>query len=477
MAEPIEWLVGVGGFIYPEAWETYEINRIVTQRTGALVRFIVPTADIMTELGRRTAAGTLPDLVTVRAGSDSGRRLAMAEAAISVRSAFGEDLASIPGPAAAVLAEQGDILYGVPGLYDAQALLDASLLAPREGYLVHQRFHEAMGSPDLSEPNAMLAFLSDFAKRYGVLCREIGIPIADGPIPVILGDGGSGLPTLEHAFGIRSVSGEKGSGRHRIFEPGWPDLLQFLSQLGRIGGVGESCISQTGIPLDDALAGRSALYIGPLDTIQSYNRRHPDLPYVPTEPLRANPNAFVAAYPAIGRFQTYLSARTENRPMVVRLVRYLLSEEGSRLMMLGIRNRHWILDDGRILRMKWVETQLAKEPEEFELSTGIGRIPFLADLDHLDRPAAFPGLLDDWPREIGIRPIPTSAEAIIWNRLDDEIGEILHQSLLVRNEERFELVQQRFLRLQEDSGVALLDPYIRSALDRNLAIAEAFGIP
>lgn len=315
-----------------------------------------------------------PDLLTMEAMSSEGRFLAANGLVRPASDILSPSEGLIPGGAWDILAETDNTLYGIPGRFASSD--EEAGNAASEGVFVSRTYYEQIGSPALRTTDDLMAAAEAFVSRYPSLRRaetDDGESSAE-PVPIVLGDSGSGTETLKHLFRIYPVFESGGTARLGIASPRWPDLATWLDRLSRLT---VQSMSLSGGALDKVMTGRALFYIGPVDYINYVNFSQPDFPY---DQVKLDQAGTLYAVNPYGSCQTYAFKSSDTHDPVRKLLRYLLTEEGNRLVKYGIANRHWISTGKSILPLDWVQKRLRQNGTEFMNQTGIGQLLFLTSL-------------------------------------------------------------------------------------------------
>jgi len=131
--------------------------------------------------------------------------------------------------------------------------------------------------------------------------------------------------------------------------------------------------------LDDLLNEQALFYIGPSRRIEQYNRNNNNK--FEQINLVFSKKGFVRSEPMMGSYATYICNRKDKLDKTLNLVSFLLSEEGSRMTMLGIEGKHWLEDDKQnLIRFPDTDKKMLENDYTLTSITGIAAFPYLSSI-------------------------------------------------------------------------------------------------
>lgn len=237
-----------------------------------------------------------------------------------------------------------------------------------EGVYVNRHYLEAMGAETPHTLEDLTKLCTDFVLHREVV-REL---VASGrqAVPVVFGEAGQGLGTLQHLFGIADYAA--GSDAPALHSPQLPSLTAWMMSL-HTGRTNTSSLHLTGEEFYSVLNQQALLYIGSSSAIDRYHARYPDNPYVPVSLACAGYRASEAKY---GQYVTYI-LHSSGQDTAVRVLGALLDEDAQRTIAYGQENVHYIVKGGQPERTEWVRKALAEDRAEFIAQSGILVFPYL----------------------------------------------------------------------------------------------------
>ena len=180
----LDWFINYSWFA-PE-WGTSEVSKMIMEKTGVNINFIINSADNDDKLNAMIASGTLPDIITLDTGS--GPSLKMIEGGLVYPL---NELADQYDPYFYKAASSGVLswhtqadgnVYGYPNFADGADRITPDLkIASTETFCVKKDMYEAIGSPDMSTPEGFLNALVKANEMFGTVDGQSLIPIVFKP--------------------------------------------------------------------------------------------------------------------------------------------------------------------------------------------------------------------------------------------------------------------------------------------------------
>ena len=418
----INWVLALKGSALDKSWDSYEVLSEISSKTK-----ITPTIEIVSEnynqiIMKRLQSGDCPDLLTFK--TDDPMVLKMAHIS-SVRCI--DEIPSIvnliPDKIKAFHSDKSGKLSYIPGGFYRES---PNLLVPAEGIYVRSNIYNALGRPVISNTSDLIKVIEAYKNWYMLNVSDI----LQGYRPIVLEQNGNGIATLEHLFGIHPFDKQIQDPNLKIPDTFKP-LQDFLYHLGQVGV--DANILDSGVDsLDKRLSNPVLFYIGGSDRIDQYNYQNADNPYIPLWPV-FHENGFVKAQSVYGSYSTYICCDDSHLETAVDFIEYLLSDEGSRTAMLGIRNKHWLLsDEGKIVLFPEIQHMMLNNDSAFIQKSGIGLFPYLSPIG-----ASYPGrdagisipVIDILPEYKQYTTDPTTENGLVQSRYEKQILQAYKASL------------------------------------------------
>ena len=367
-----------------------EIMKYLSQKFNCTIEFKYYNSFNTKILKQLLNGDNCPDILTMESMSVEGQFLAANELALPAVTVIDRaDYQKIPQKTINLLSEYDNTLYGIPGRYADEEQLYASDFPKNEGVYVCRPFYEKMGKPHINGMDDLITVAESFQKQFHVLKSSItGIksdnPQDPEPVPIVIGNTGSGLETLKHLFGIYPVFEDRKEVRLGTAAPQWNGLLNWLNRLSRLSVKSMSLSDKA---LDEILCGCNLFYIGSAPCINRTNFISKSFPYELLQIKDSNKTFSVNPYSSC---QTYVIKKSKTE-YTKRLISFLFSDNGNFLVKYGIENKHWIAAGDTALPLSWVTNKLKDGDNDFRSAAGIGQLMFLTNLKNDNE--AIPDLL------------------------------------------------------------------------------------
>ena len=309
------------------------------------------------------ASGTLPDLITIPFDANLYRKTAGTHLAVDVGSYNSGVKARISEKHGVLVFGESNGVFAIPGGMENSTY-------PCEGMFINKKVHESMGSPAINT----LDSLADFAARFAIECENMR---KIRPVPFVFGVNGDGHRTFEHLFGVYETNVVDGAIKNKLYSPGFKNLFTAIRTLSAQVSYMDTGLNILPESLYEVMNDQAMFFIGAKSDVLNYNRLYPENPYEPMAPVGEMDG--LLKHDGRSRYLTFLMD-TAGKDRSARLVNYLLSQEGMELTMYGVRNQHYLKDGDIYLRTGWVKNDMKLHPNDFISSTGIGALPYLADI-------------------------------------------------------------------------------------------------
>ena len=409
----INWVIAVNGTIPDQAWSSYTVMNQISAETGVFPKLEILTKDYQATLLKRLQSNQLMDMLTLQ--SDDTLLTCMPHIPTvhpvcefpSLTNLLPEDIRSFHS--------RNGKLYYLPGGFTSG---DAEI--PSEGVFIRKAVYKALHSPPINTTQQLLEAIHAYRDWY----RDTVSETLQGYTPVVLGEAGEGMYTLEHLMGIWP--------ENKVYAPtsiqptpslNVQPLLELLGKLKECG-VTASSMNIDFYELDDCLDSQAFVYIGNIDRLEKYNRSRPENSYIPIQPVLSK-TGFLRARSPYGDYATFFCGAEETLPWCVKLTEYLLSEKGSRTAMLGIEKQHWLQDEsGKFVAFPDVEEKLSHYNREFISANGIALLPYLSRIGSTypqKQPKSIVPLIDLLPTIRSLQHDPTTQVGVKQYHFEEQI--------------------------------------------------------
>ena len=264
----LDWYVNLSWWKWNGLYGTDLVSKMIKEKTGATINFIIPATDGNEQLSTMVASGTLPDVVTIDAWSDMRSKLAkdnylhsvndlMNEYAPTFWNTIHEDIFNW-------FKEKDGKVYGFPNYaYSSDDIGENEQLEPNGCIVVREDLYNAIGKPDMTTPEGFLAAcekVKNEVKTYD------GKPIIPLQLYEFTSSGNTSLLWLSQYFHT-PYEDQGGQFLYDILQPNYLESIQFLNNAYRRGLISDANLSDTRDMINERIARGSvfALISAPQD--------------------------------------------------------------------------------------------------------------------------------------------------------------------------------------------------------------------
>lgn len=354
-------------------------SKILMEKTGVKINFIVPASDGGEQLVSMIASDTLPDIITVEGWwSNRSRMLTYQMATEDYLWSFNDLMDEYAPELSEVMrqdvfdwyAETDGKTYLVPNYaYSSEDLTEGEQLIANGAITIRQDLYEAIGSPDMSTPEGFLAACEKVK-------NEIKTYNGQEIIPIQLYEGvGNSILWLAQYFAT-PYEDENGNYLYDFTQENYKEALKFLNTAYQKGLVTDANFADTRDLVNEKVAsGRVfAMITAPQDFVpqlQSLYDLDNNAVYKPVvlrnskgeDPVLQDIRGF-------GWLTTGVAKTTEYPEQIAKLFAYLLSDEGQIAMAYGQEGVTFNYnEDGTISFTEEYETAMANgDTKKYALS-------------------------------------------------------------------------------------------------------------
>jgi putative aldouronate transport system substrate-binding protein len=233
--------------------------------------------------------------------------------------------------------------YGYPSFYNTQKDYDEGVLYGIESFLVRKDIYEAIGSPDLSTPEAVIAAAEKAHELY--------------PEVISLGGNafGTGTGSWGHIFQNLIGTPVMADGKYydRYSDPEYQRWLNTFAKIYRKGLISDEVFSDDDNLVSEKISsGRYFMFpTGGLPQIQVYLQNwfsaNPDKQYIAVDGPRDSKGTepMLEQQGLNGWSVTYVTKQCSNPKKAIELYTYMISDYGRMLTTYGNEGEHYTLDD------------------------------------------------------------------------------------------------------------------------------------
>lgn len=358
----IDWFIDNTSYSLPK--EGSQVMEEILRKTGVRINFKKATTGDGTELTTMIAGNDLPDLVSMTTGMDD---------LVGSKKVFPiNELASRWAPSLwRRVTEEGemyntykdaedDLYYVVNNFYNSEEMEDYRALGedllPNDGIVVRKDYLEAFCAhkkeqdaswvdADMATSDGVLEFLLWAKEEYGLSNSNHSVLLSafDSNEP----NGSRGIQVLMEYFACEEEDAQ-GNYVYPQASDNFVEMMQWLNELYRNNLLTSGCLGATQSQINQYIqTGEPIMYIGKMITPSSYfrnwetnvngnNPKGEDAAYVPIVFTNKSGQIPQLSCRTSGELFTMVSAKCERPDRVIKLLDYLYSEEGQRLVYYGI---------------------------------------------------------------------------------------------------------------------------------------------
>lgn len=349
----LDWYINFSWF--STTWGENLVSKAITEETGTAVNFIAPKGSEKEKLGSMISSDTLPDLLTIgwwaeeyRDIVNNGQVYALNELADQYCPEFYE---VINETTANWYTQEDGNLYAYPNSsYTPEDMEKNDNAYSNYNFLVRKDIYEALGCPDMTTPEGFQNAVRRAAELYPEVDGEPLIPIGSDEF----GDEGCNSFDL-YLQAFLAVPYEKnGEYYDRYTDPDYLEWLKCFRQLGEEGYLKNDIFLDKRTQLEDKIAqGRYfCLFYQNMDIVQQQQilqQEHPERIYIAVDgPRNSAGDDPVLPVPGIHGWTVTMIPKTCRDPeKAIRFMTYLISEEGQKMVYLGVEGEMYEMKDGK----------------------------------------------------------------------------------------------------------------------------------
>ncbi len=470
----LDWYINYSWYNTP--WGGNAVSRAITKKTGVDIRFTSPDGSESETLDALIAGDSLPDLVTL------GWWEAQLSEIISRGMAFPlNELADQYDAYFWTVADEqrlnwytqpdGNVYCYPNSSYSPEDYREGAHIGSNQTFLVRRDIYEAIGSPDMTTPEGFAAAVRAAAERFPMVDGNPLIPIGAHEFTK------RGCDSFDiFLMNFLAIPYEK-DGRYydRYTDPEYKRWLAMFRQLGEEGLLANDIFIDKRAQMEEKLAqGRYFCMIYQRTDLAEQQRalyeQNPNGAYIAIDGPR-NQNGDPHTLPGTsvnGWTVTLISKNCAYPDKAIRLMSFLMGEEGQKLVTLGIEGEHYTMVDGRAELTEEVKRLMREDYPAYVAQVGANDSYWMLQDNRMQakwKPLDDPPLrqMEEWtyPYTCYTGQYDTfftpNSEADAANKRVAAIhGEMLPQLLLAPSEEEFEWQWEQYVSLREISGLELV---------------------
>lgn len=475
-AEPVtlDWYINFSWYSTP--WGGNHVSDAITEATGVSINFITPAGSETEMLDALIAADNLPDLVTLgwwlpqlQQMQDAGMVYALNELADEYDAYFWQ--VADPDRLRWYAAEDGNCYCYPNSSYTPQNYEEMDSVASNETFLVRKDIYEAIGSPDMTTPEGFAQAVRDAAALYPTVDGQPLIPIGAHEFTSM------GCDSFDlFLMNFLAIPYEKdGQAYDRFTDPEYQRWLKMFRQLGEEGYLSNDIFIDKRAQMEEKIAdGRYfCMLYQRTDMVEQQKARYaadPGSIYIAVDgPRNAAGDPHTLPGSGINGWTVTLISKNCSCPdRAIQFLSYLMSEEGQKLLYLGVEGLDYTVTDGQVELTPATKALYENDYSRYLKEVGgndaywmlqdnrmqnqwqLARDPALAQMEEWTYPyTVYTGQYDT-------NYLPGSQADLIDEQLDALHGQMLPRLLLAPTEEAFDQLWADYCTQRQIYGIDLL---------------------
>lgn len=470
----LEWYINYNWYNTP--WGGNAVSRAVSERTGANIHFVSPDGNESVTLDALIAGNQLPDLVTLGWWEPQLDEMIQGDMVYALN-----QLADTYDPYFWQVARQellnwyreedGNVYCYPNSAYCPSDYEGDYLISSNQTFLVRKDIYEALGCPDMTTPEGFSAAVREAARRFPTVDGEPLIPIGAHEFTE---DGCDSFDQFLQNF--LAIPYEKdGKYYDRFTDPEYKQWLLVFRQLGEEGLLSQDIFIDKRTQMEEKIAaGRYFCMLYQRTDMADQQRilaaNSPQRVYIAVDgPRNSRGEDYRLPGSGInGWTVTLVSKNCADPEKAIKLLSFLMSEEGQKLTMLGIEGQHYTMENGRAVLTPEVQKLMKEDYPAYVAQVGANDSYWMLQDNRMQskwKPLDEPEILqmEQWTYPYLCYTAQYDAyfelgsEADIANKKISAIhGQMLPRLLLASSEEEFEALWAQYVRFREESGLSVM---------------------
>ena len=347
-----DWYINYSWFT--TKWGQNVVSKTITDKTGVNINFITPQGNEEEKLNALIASGSLPDLITLGYWEPQVNEIVQRDMVYALN-----ELADKYDPyfwevsddqAVSWYTQEDGNIYGYPCSSVTPDDVEKNNIGSNQTFLVRKDIYEAIGSPDMTT-------IQGFERAVKKAAEEF--PIVDGkpliPIGAHFFDDIGNVSFDQYLQNFLAVPYEKdGKLYDRYTDPEYLEWLKMFNRLSREGYLSTDVFIDQRVQMEEKIAdGRYFCmlyqYTDMADQQKTLFSKNPDSIYIAVDgPKNSKGDDHVLPTNTVSGWTiTLVSKNCKNPEMAIKFIDYLISEEGQKMVYLGVEGVTYDVIDGK----------------------------------------------------------------------------------------------------------------------------------
>ncbi len=485
----LSWYINFSWF--SSGWGDNMVSKAITKKTGCNIDFVVPTGDPNEKLDSMISSGTLPDLITLGWWEPEISQM------ISNGDVYSLDkLADQYDPyfynvsnkevVRWYTSEDGHIYQYPNSAWSPSDYKTYDNLPSNQTFMVRKDIYEAIGSPDMTTPEGFTNAVEKAAKMFPTIDGKEMIPVGCTEFGSI---GCDSFDNYLMNFLAIPYMDENGKAIDRILSDDLKVWLKAYRKLGEKGLLKDEIFIDTRTQMSEKIANGQYFcmiyqYTDMADQQKELYSKNPDSIYIAVDgPKNRNGDDYTLPGTGInGWTVTLISKNCKEPEKAIKLLSYLISEEGQKMTWLGVEGKTWDYDkDGKPTMHKDVLELLNSNRAEFDKKYGADSCYWMLQNDVMAKqwlgddendPTTqlkqwtYPYLVYDGQYTITFDQ--ESKIGQIKNRADTLWGTTLPKLLLAKSDQEFDKIYNTFVKTRYSYGYEQVLDALTEKMNENI---------
>lgn len=348
----LSWYINFSWF--NTSWGNSMVSKAITEKTGCNINFVVPTGDPNEKLDSMISSGTLPDLITlgwwepeISQMISNGDVYALDELADQYDAYF-YNVAN-DQVVRWYTSDDGHIYQYPNSAWSPSDYEKYDNLPSNQSFMVRKDIYEAIGSPDMTTPEGFVAAVEKAAKMYPEVNGKDLIPVGSTEFGDI---GCDSFDNYLMNFLAIPYMDENGRALDRYLDSDLITWLKAFRKLGNEGLLRDEIFIDTRSQMSEKIAKGQYFcmiyqHTDMVDQQKELYNNNPDSIYIAVDgPKNLNGDDYTLPGTGInGWTVTLISKNCEHSDAAIKLLSYLISEEGQKMTWLGVEGKTWDYDE------------------------------------------------------------------------------------------------------------------------------------
>lgn len=487
----LDWYINYNW--YNTAWGGNAVSEAVTAKTGVDIRFISPDGNESVTLNALIAGDKLPDLVTLGWWEPQLNEIIqgdMAYALNELADAYDAYFWEVAKEDLLNWYTQSDgNVYCYPNSAYAPSDYDGeSPIASNQTFLVRKDIYEALGCPDMTTPEGFADAVREAARQFPAVDGQPLIPIGAHEFTE------RGCDSFDKFLqNFLAIPYEKdGKAYDRNTDPEYKRWLLMFRQLGEEGLLSNDIFIDKRAQMEEKIAaGRYFCMLYQRTDMAEQQRilaaNDPNSIYIAVDgPRNANGDPHTLPGSGInGWTVTLISKNCADPERAIRLMSFLMSEEGQKLICLGIEGEHYTMENGRAVLTPETQRLMNEDYQGYVEQVGANDSYWMLQDNLMQsqwKPLDEPELLqmEQWTYPYVCYTGQYDTNFVLGSPADTAEkkisaihGQMLPRLLLAPTEEAFEQLWQEYVTAREENGLAIT---LEERTNQMIAAKEKLGL-